>query len=692
MKMAIIELLMRKALFRFSSYCKRINAESYGERLDYLLGVKTENDCEKLENRMQNYDLLIEQELDELQKNNKFSRYFHLAQECEQTVLAGTIMEFVIAQAYYPELKSIVSEVFHPGNFLTMEDILKIIDSPFALEKDYQFLKEVYESVAVLLMPDEQQGIFFRRSLEMDQRLWAYLCGDNCLAEPLQGICEHYFSKAGNPEIYVQEEYVGQIQEAIRDYSQIVQISGDKHGGRKQLLKLACEKQEQNLIFVNFEKLCETGVEKTEEFVADKVKYLLKHIRREMVFYSMGVCFYGVDAKIEENAYWQKCFLMCMDIVSSIFYPVCFITERDVHLIDKTDKYIENIILPSLSRVERKKLWDGYSVAYGINGLDTRMAAGKYKLTTGEIAKAAIRLAKMCQKDNSNIENKLAKVCEEVLPSPVGGSIKQIEVHYTIDDLKIPDIQKQNLYAICAQVQHRQLVYDDWQMEKKFSYGRNVSALFVGAPGTGKTMAVHVLSSMLNLPLYKIDLSQVVDKYIGETEKKLEEIFNLAEKSNTILFFDEADSIFGKRSEVNDSKDRYANTEVSYILQRIEQYDGIVILASNYKKNIDEAFMRRMRYLVEFPIPDVETRKEIWRSSFTEQVPKEELDFDFLAANFELSGGIIKNIVLNAIFSAAQQGKEVEMIHILESLKNEKAKIGKPMIKKDLAKYEYLFD
>ncbi|MBQ6886965.1 MAG: ATP-binding protein [Lachnospiraceae bacterium] len=229
-------------------------------------------------------------------------------------------------------------------------------------------------------------------------------------------------------------------------------------------------------------------------------------------------------------------------------------------------------------------------------------------------------------------------------------------------------------------------------MEKKFSYGRNVSALFVGAPGTGKTMAVHVLSSMLNLPLYKIDLSQVVDKYIGETEKKLEEIFNLAEKSNTILFFDEADSIFGKRSEVNDSKDRYANTEVSYILQRIEQYDGIVILASNYKKNIDEAFMRRMRYLVEFPIPDVETRKEIWRSSFTEQVPKEELDFDFLAENFELSGGIIKNIVLNAIFSAAQQGKEVEMIHILESLKNEKAKIGKPMIKKDFAKYEYLFD
>ena len=169
------------------------------------------------------------------------------------------------------------------------------------------------------------------------------------------------------------------------------------------------------------------------------------------------------------------------------------------------------------------------------------------------------------------------------------------------------------------------------------------------------------MATLLELPLYQINLSQVVDKYIGETEKRLEDIFDTAEKSNTILFFDEADAIFGKRSEVSDAKDKYANTEVSYILQRIEQYEGIVILATNYKKNIDEAFMRRMRYLIEFTLPGPALREEIWRSAFAAEVPLDHVDFAYLARQFELSGGAIKNIVLNAAFSAAREGSAVGM-------------------------------
>ena len=166
----------------------------------------------------------------------------------------------------------------------------------------------------------------------------------------------------------------------------------------------------------------------------------------------------------------------------------------------------------------------------------------------------------------------------------------------------------------------------------------------------------------------------------------------MAEKSNTILFFDEADSIFGKRSEVNDSKDKYANTEVSYILQRIEQYDGIVILATNYRSNIDEAFMRRIRYVVEFQMPDAATRLELWKSCFSEKTPKDQLDFEFLAEEFEVSGGNIKNIVLNAAFMAAEQQREIEMIDILESLRIERLKSGKVMIPKDFGKYQVLFE
>ena len=265
-------------------------------------------------------------------------------------------------------------------------------------------------------------------------------------------------------------------------------------------------------------------------------------------------------------------------------------------------------------------------------------------------------------------------------------------MQYTLEDLKLFPEQKRILNNICSHVWYRHRVYDEWNMDSRYAYGKNVSALFCGPPGTGKTMAVHVISNMLNLPLYRIDLSQVVDKYIGETEKRLEEIFEAAEKNNTVLFFDEADSIFGKRSEVNEAKDKYANTEVSYILQRIEQYDGIVILATNYRKNIDEAFMRRIRYVVEFSLPNAKLREELWKSSFSEEIPKEDLDYEYLAEQFELAGGAIKNIVLNASFLAAAENRPVTMTDILHSIRNENVKTGKVMLSKDFGLYAEIME
>lgn len=246
------------------------------------------------------------------------------------------------------------------------------------------------------------------------------------------------------------------------------------------------------------------------------------------------------------------------------------------------------------------------------------------------------------------------------------------------------------LQAICDHIWYSHTVYDDWQLERRFPYGRGVTALFTGAPGTGKTMAAHVLSEMLDIPLYRVEISAVVDKYIGETEKHLEKIFAMAEKSNTILFFDEADSLFGKRSEVSDAKDKYANTEVSYILQRIEQYDGIVILSSNYRRNIDEAFMRRMRYVVDFPMPNAAIRREIWKSCFTPATPLEHIDYAFLADKFELSGGSIKNIALNAAFAAASEGSPITMHHLLVGIRAENLKAGKPMLNSDFENYSHL--
>ena len=361
-------------------------------------------------------------------------------------------------------------------------------------------------------------------------------------------------------------------------------------------------------------------------------------------------------------------------------------TDGPASFLPWADRPVQRIEFPDCTRAEQIALWQGMARREGLE-LDAVQCGSKYKLTPRQIAVAAEQLAR---ETDSPTPGDVARVCGRVLPPPDQGGIRRIRTKYTLDDLKLPPAQKQKLQNIADHVIYRHRVYDEWNMESRFAYGRNVSALFVGPPGTGKTMAVHVLSNMLDLPLYRIDLSQVVDKYIGETEKRLEKIFDTAEKSNVILFFDEADSIFGKRSEVNDAKDKYANTEVSYILQRIEQYDGIVILATNYKRNIDEAFMRRMRYLVEFQMPSPELRKEIWQNCFTPQVPLQEIDFPYLARQFELSGGSIKNVALNAVFLAADSGGPVTMRHILESLRDENLKMGKPMLPQDFAEYALL--
>ena len=204
-------------------------------------------------------------------------------------------------------------------------------------------------------------------------------------------------------------------------------------------------------------------------------------------------------------------------------------------------------------------------------------------------------------------------------------------------------------------------------------------------------MTVHALAGQLGLELYKVDLSQVVDKYVGETEKRLEEVFTKAQKSNMILFFDEADAVMSKRSEVKDSKDKYANTEISFILQRIEEYDGIVFLATNNLQNIDTAFMRRIRYVINFNLPDKDTRKEIWMHAFGDSVPlMDDIDYEFLAEKFELSGGEIKNIVLNAVFYGAADKGKVGMEHIMKAVFRESTKLKRIAFDGDYGGYAYL--
>jgi SpoVK/Ycf46/Vps4 family AAA+-type ATPase len=214
----------------------------------------------------------------------------------------------------------------------------------------------------------------------------------------------------------------------------------------------------------------------------------------------------------------------------------------------------------------------------------------------------------------------------------------------------------------------------------KAGKGSGLTALFTGGPGTGKTLAAHVVADALNLELFQVDLSAVVDKYIGETEKNLERVFHEAESHNVVLFFDEADALFGSRSEVKDARDRYANQEVSYLLQRMEHFDGITVLATNLRGNLDAAFSRRMQFIVHFPDPDAATRHRLWRQHLLNAGPLEEadpVDVDLLAETVELAGGDIRNIVLAATYDAAVQGSALGMRHLAAATQREYQKLGR---------------
>jgi hypothetical protein len=261
---------------------------------------------------------------------------------------------------------------------------------------------------------------------------------------------------------------------------------------------------------------------------------------------------------------------------------------------------------------------------------------------------------------------------------------QRIEPMCSWDDLVLPDLQADILREMAAHVRQRATVYGTWGFASKSKRGLGISALFSGPSGTGKTLGAEVLAQELRLDLYKIDLSSVISKYIGETEKNLQRVFEAAETGGVILLFDEADALFGKRSEVKDARDRYANIEVSYLLQRMETYPGLSILTTNLKSALDTAFLRRLRFVVHFPFPDAAQRAEIWRRVFPANTPTEGLKIDKLA-QLNMSGGNIRNIALNAAFLAADAQQSVQMQHILRAAQTEYAKLEKSLTDTEIA-------
>jgi ATPase family associated with various cellular activities (AAA) len=294
--------------------------------------------------------------------------------------------------------------------------------------------------------------------------------------------------------------------------------------------------------------------------------------------------------------------------------------------------------------------------------------AGIHQLASRELSEPAVA--------NLSLHDRLWAACLASTRPRLDNLAQRLDAKATWEDIALPPAEVSLLRQISAQVEQRSTVHESWGFARKMSRGLGITALFAGDSGTGKTMAAEVIANDLHLNIYRIDLSAVVSKYIGETEKNLRRLFDAAEDGGAILFFDEADALFGKRSEVKDSHDRYANIEINYLLQRMEAYGGLAILATNRQSALDPAFMRRLRFVVNFPFPSAAQRKAIWQKVFPPETPAEGLDLDRLA-RLHLTGGNISSIALNAAFQAAQSGAPVTTPLIVECARTELRKLGR---------------
>jgi hypothetical protein len=340
---------------------------------------------------------------------------------------------------------------------------------------------------------------------------------------------------------------------------------------------------------------------------------------------------------------------------------------------------------------QRSRLW---RAALNGSGDDEHLlaATAAYKLGGEEIVRAVAAAELHAAYEDAPLD--VRHVRQGARAQGIGGLERlahRIEPSLGWDDIVLPPVPMALLRELAARVSLRPTVLETWGMKRGGRRGEGIAALFAGPSGTGKTMAAEVIAGEIGFDLYAVNLATVVDKYIGETEKNLDRIFNEAERVNGVLFFDEADALFGKRSEVRDAHDRYANVEVAYLLQRMEAFDGIVILATNLRSNVDPAFARRLDALVDFPMPDAPHRRRIWDQALVAGVPREaSLDLDFCASAFELAGGNIRNIALAAAYLAATQERAVGTPDLIRATEREFRKLGRLCVESDFGPYYHL--
>ena len=517
------------------------------------------------------------------------------------------------------------------------------------------------------------------RPLRLEERIADYLSGVNQLDERLADTLRPV---ARAPVAPSQVELIGRVAERLRagvtdGVWPALNITGERGVGKSAAARSLCERLGLQLYSVNFARVPAAGAELQEAFQV---------LRREAVMLQFGIYLDATEADAGVEAA-RKAFvddaLARLDALVVVGSRERWTAEREML----------SMQIPKPDTGARRAMWlesletASETLDGEVEDLIQQFDFGPSNIRRAvESARARARLRAGEGDEAKLTAADLWRACREQAGGQLSELAQRIQPCYTWDDIVLPAELHSLLREIAAQVSNRPKVYESWGFGAKLNRGRGISALFAGSSGTGKTMAAEVLANHLDLDLYRIDLSSVVSKYIGETEKNLRRVFDAAEQSGAILFFDEADALFGKRSEVKDSHDRYANIEINYLLQRMEEYRGMAILATNMKSQMDQAFMRRLRFNVDFPIPDASHRRSIWQKVFPKQADVSKLDYDFLA-RLEITGGNIRNIAVNAAFLAASEGEPIQMHHILRATRQEYNKIDKLILASEFGDY-----
>ncbi len=535
-----------------------------------------------------------------------------------------------------------------------------------------------------LLFPALAESEFpYLEQLIPDRRLMSLAMGDGSFLPPY---LEEYLPQTALDPLFFRDEEMVKAEEYIRlNPGSLFWLYGEKGAGKKHFIRHFCQRSGRQAVFCHLSLLAAEDEEKKEI----EHKAALRTGIREAVFRQAPFAVTGLEGYEKEEK--QSMIRWLTGETKEKCMATFLAADEEKPFLGDSELF--RLAFPLPDENQRARLWEHYSAGDTLaDDLRLPFLINTFAFTPGRIA-AALHAARRQAGGEGGVigREQIYHVCYGLIDHSLEEKATRVRTVFAWDDLKLAREEKEALRDLCNRVKNKRIVMAEWGFSRKLPYGTGVSAVFAGPPGTGKTMAAQVVANELNMELYQIDLSQVVDKYIGETEKNIRLIFDQAKKSNSILFFDEADSLFGKRVEnAANANDRFANIESSMLLQCIEQYSGISLLATNNYSAMDPAFIRRFKYLINFRMPDAGLRLEIWKSVFPGAVSLEEdVDFRWLAERFDLTGAYIKNIALSAAFAAAEEGGPVNMLHILKGLKREMMKEGRTLEQSQLESLGY---